>query len=312
MSENNIPAGGIPMMPTGPVPGTPVQPVKANPLTKHFRQPKLYLKLPSAGKYWADGSIDLPDSGEVAVYPMTAKDELVLKTPDALLNSESTVTMIQSCIPAIKDAYATPSLDLDAILIAVRIATYGETLTITSPVPNTEPAMTKDMDVDLVQLLDTVQGRGYDPLYKAGEFVFNITPLNYRQFTKMALKAFEEQRMMQTIADASLDEEEKMAKFNQSFSKLTDMTLASVVDQVEWVQFGGEEKVTNKEHIREFFEQTSGEIFDGVKTAIEKKRNDTTLRPLTAQASDDEKKAGAPDSWDVPIAFDQSNFFVRK
>lgn len=312
MSENNIPEGGIPMMPTGPVPGTPVQPVKANPLTKHFRQPKLYLKLPSAGQYWPKGSIDLPENGEVAVYPMTAKDELVLKTPDALLNGESTVTMMQSCIPAIRDAYHCPSLDLDAILIAVRIATYGETLTITAPVPNTKPEMTKDMSVDLIQLLDTVQGRGYDPLYKHNQFTFYISPLNYRKFTELALKAFEEQRMMQTLADSNLDEEQKLAKFNQSFSKLTDMTLSSVVDQIEWVQFGGEEQVTDKKHIQEFFEQTSGDIFDGVKSAIEKKRNEYALKPLIAQASEDEKKAGAPDSWEVPIAFDQSNFFVRK
>jgi hypothetical protein len=172
--------------------------------------------------------------------------------------------------------------------------------------------MTKDMSVDLIQLLDTVQGRGYDPLYKHNQFTFYISPLNYRKFTELALKAFEEQRMMQTLADSNLDEEQKMAKFNQSFSKLTDMTLSSVVDQIEWVQFGGEEQVTDKKHIQEFFEQTSGDIFDGVKSAIEKKRNEYALKPLIAQASEDEKKAGAPDSWEVPIAFDQSNFFVRK
>lgn len=310
MSENNIPAGGIPMMPSGPTPGTAVPPVKANPLTKHFRQPKLYLKLPSGGKYWAEGSIDLPENGEVPVYPMTAKDELVLKTPDALINGESTATMIQSCIPAIKDAYQTPSLDLDAILIAVRIATFGEKLTITSPVPNTE--MTKDLEVDLVQLLDTVQNKEYNELYVTNGFTFRILPLNYRQFTKIALQAFEEQRMMQTIADAKLDEEERLKKFNISFAKLSDMTLGSVVDQIAHVQYGQDEAVTDKKHITEFFEQTSGEIFDGVKKAIDDRRNEYGLKPLTAQASDEEKEAGAPDTWPVPVAFDQSNFFVRK
>jgi hypothetical protein len=310
MSENKIPQGGIPMMPNGPQPGTPVQPVRANPLTKHFRQPKLYLKLPSGGSYWPEGSLELPENGEVPVYPMTAKDELVLKTPDALINGESTATMIQSCIPNIKNAYDTPSLDLDAILIAVRIATYGEKLTITSPVPNTE--MTKDVEVDLIMLLDTVQGRTYDPLYVSNGFTFNIRPLNYRQFTKTALKAFEEQRMMQTIADTDLSEEEKMKKFNQSFGKLTSMTLDAVVTQMDWVQFGAEDKVSDKKHILEFFEQTSGDIFDGVKKSIEHKRNDHSLKPLIAQASDEEKAAGAPDTWEVPVSFDQSNFFVRK
>lgn len=310
MSENNIPAGGIPMMPSGPTPGTAVPPVKANPLTKHFRQPKLYLKLPSGGKYWAEGSIDLPENGEVPVYPMTAKDELVLKTPDALINGESTVTMMQSCIPAIKDAYQTPSLDLDAILIAVRIATYGEKLTITSPVPNTK--MTKDLEVDLIQLLDTVQNKVYEELYVTNGFTFKILPLTYKQFTKMALQAFEEQRMMKTIVDTEMSEEERLEKFNVSFNKLTNMTLGSVVDQIAHVQYGQDEPVLDKKHILEFFEQTSGEIFDSVKNAIEERRNQYGLKPLIAQASDEEKEAGAPDTWEVPISFDQSNFFVRK
>ena len=32
---------------------------------------------------------------------MTAKDEMMFKTPDALLNGQATVDVIQSCIPAI-------------------------------------------------------------------------------------------------------------------------------------------------------------------------------------------------------------------
>jgi hypothetical protein len=34
---------------------------------------------------------------------MTAKDELMFKTPDALLNGQSTVEVVKSCIPAIQD-----------------------------------------------------------------------------------------------------------------------------------------------------------------------------------------------------------------
>ena len=96
-----------------------------NPLAKHFRQPQLYLKLPSQGKWYPQGSIDMPVTGELPVYPMTAKDELILQTPDALLNGQSTVEVIQSCVPSIKDAWKMPSIDLDAVLIAIRQATYG-------------------------------------------------------------------------------------------------------------------------------------------------------------------------------------------
>ena len=57
----------------------------SNPLQKYFRQPKLHVRLPSGGKYYPPGALDLPESGEVAIYPLTAKDELLLKTPDSLI-----------------------------------------------------------------------------------------------------------------------------------------------------------------------------------------------------------------------------------
>ena len=32
-----------------------------NPLRKYFRQPKVYITLPSKGKFYADGAIELPE-----------------------------------------------------------------------------------------------------------------------------------------------------------------------------------------------------------------------------------------------------------
>ena len=96
-----------------------------NPLKKYFRQPKIYLRLPSKGNFYPKGVLDFPESGEIPVYAMTARDELIIKTPDALINGESTVEVIKSCIPNIKDPWKMPNIDTDAILIAIRIAKIG-------------------------------------------------------------------------------------------------------------------------------------------------------------------------------------------
>jgi len=68
-----------------------------NPLKAYFRRPAIYLKLPSEGKYYPQGSVDIPVNGEVAVYPMTAVDEITTKTPDALFNGSAVVEIIKSC-----------------------------------------------------------------------------------------------------------------------------------------------------------------------------------------------------------------------
>ena len=40
---------------------------KVNPLAGHFRQPKLYMKLPSGGKFNSKEDLDIPETGEIAV-----------------------------------------------------------------------------------------------------------------------------------------------------------------------------------------------------------------------------------------------------
>ena len=131
---------GMPMQP-------PVQQPVGNPLAKHLRQPKIYIRLPSGGNYWPQGSLEKTENGEFPVYAMTAKDEITFKTPDALLNGQATVDVIQSCMPNIKNAWHTPSIDMDAILVAIRRASFGDEMTMTAKVPGTD--IMKDFNVNL-------------------------------------------------------------------------------------------------------------------------------------------------------------------
>ena len=108
----------------------------SNPLNKYFRQPSVYIKLPSDLGYSKD-VIDMTSTTELPVSPMTAMDEIKFKTPDALMNGQGVVDVIQSCIPNIKNAWEIVSYDLDTVFIGIRIATYGETMDITYTVPNT-------------------------------------------------------------------------------------------------------------------------------------------------------------------------------
>ena len=105
-----------------------------NPLNKYFRQPAIYVSLPSGTNY-PSHVVTPTQTGELGVMPMTAKDEIRFKTPDALMNGQGVVDVIQSCVPDIKDAWEIKSYDLDTILVAIRIATYGETMEINFTVP---------------------------------------------------------------------------------------------------------------------------------------------------------------------------------
>jgi hypothetical protein len=100
-----------------------------------MRQPKIYITLPSKGNYWTEGSLEFTETGEFPVYSMTARDELLFKTPDALMNGQALVDVIESCMPNVKNAWDMPTIDLDTVLIAIRLATYGEYMNFVYKVP---------------------------------------------------------------------------------------------------------------------------------------------------------------------------------
>lgn len=289
-----------------PLPPQGQQP-QGNPLSKYFRQPKIYLRLPSKGKFYPQGAIEMTESGELPVYAMTAKDELMFKTPDALLNGEATVDVIKSCIPNIKNPWAMPSIDSDAVLIAIRLATFGEKLEITTKVPGTGDS--KDFEIDLRSLLDQLISFEYQPYISINdEITVEIRPTTYKEFTENSLKTFEEQRIFRLVNDDSIPDDKKLQAFANSFKKLTDLTINMVVNSVVAIDTP-EGRVTDKRMITDFFNNADRSMFDAIIKHLEKMKELSTIKPMKVKATPAEIEAGAPDEYDIPITFDQSNFF---
>lgn len=282
-------------------------PEQSNPLKKYFRQPKIYLKLPSKGLYYPPGSLEMTESGELPVYAMTAKDELLFKTPDALLNGEATVDVIKSCIPNIKNPWMMPSIDADAVLIAIRLATYGEKLEITSRVPNIGEL--KDYEVDLRMLLDQLVNFEYIPYVQVNsEITVEIRPSTYKEFTENSIKTFEEQRIFRLVNDETIPDEQKLQAFTNSFKKLTDLTIGLVINSIVSVDTPNG-KVVDKSYIVDFFNNADRTMFDAVLKHLEKMKNLTSIKPMKILSTSEEIEKGAPEEYEVPITFDQSNFF---
>ena len=200
-----------------------------NPLSKHFRTPGIYIKLPSGGRYWPENALNLPLNGELPIYPMTTKDEIILRTPDALLNGSGVVSLIQSCCPNIIDAWQTPNTDIDAILIAIRIATYGHNISFQSNCPKCKES--NNHDVDLRPILETFHLPNFDsPLEIDGLFV-KIKPQSYFLANKSNQISFEENQTIRAMHDANLTEETKSKMMEVHIAKLVDF--GAIVDSCE-------------------------------------------------------------------------------
>ena len=190
-----------------------------NPLSSFMRQPKIYIRLPSNGNFWPEGSLEKTETGEYPVYSMTARDELMLKVPDAVMSGQAVVDVIQNCMPNIKNAWHTPTTDIDVILIALRLATYGEQMK--TPITISD---NNEMDymVDLRMVLDNLQTSiAWDPVVPVNEdLTIYVRPLTYKQISESALRTFETQKLMQVVGDNNISEDDKLKAFKESFSKL--------------------------------------------------------------------------------------------
>ena len=273
-----------------------------NPLNKYLRQPEIYVKLPSNGKYWPPGSLEMPISGELPVLPMSTRDEIMVNTPDALLNGEAVVNMIQSCIPNIRNAWAMPSVDLDTVLIAIRIASYGEKMEYTSTCPKCENS--DNYEIDLRQFLDMpVDLQGYENAFDYKGITVSLRPLDYNSVNQQNLEQFEQQRLMTMVNDTTIDEATKQQRFQEIFNILTTYTIQNVVGSIEKLTTPEGITVIDPMHLKDFVENSERIFFQTLKDKlldIKNKFPEKTVSTVCDTCSNE---------YTIPFTFDQSNFF---
>ncbi len=280
----------------------------SNPLNKYFRQPSIYVTLPSKSAY-PPHVVQPSQSGEIGVQPMTAKDEIRFKTPDALMNGEGVVEVIQSCVPQIKDAWQIKSYDLDTILIAIRIATYGETMDFTFTVPGANEQVTHSQN--LPALLDQIRSATIETEITLNDGLkFSIRPLTYKDMTTASLQTFQQQKMYSAVQDSQLPDEDKAKKFNESFKALTDLNSSIMLKNISAITMQDGTVVSDPAQIKEFVDNANAKIIKEIETKVIALRSQGAVKPLRLKATEEQIKKGAPATYEVPITFDTANFFV--
>jgi len=280
----------------------------ANPLNKYFRQPAIYVSLPSKTDYPPE-VVTKSSTGEIGIMPMTAKDEIRFKTPDALMNGQGVVDVIESCVPDINDAWQIKSYDLDTLLVAIRIATYGETMSIgfTVPVINEQVEHT----INLPAILDEIQKvKVQSQITLKDGLKIKVRPLTYRDMTSTSLRTFQEQKMYTAVQDSQLPDEEKAKRFNEAFKTLTELNASIILKNIEKVTMQDGTEISDPTHIKEFVENANAVLVKEIEDKLTQLRGQGAVKPLKLKATEEQIKKGAPVTYEVPVTFDTSNFFV--
>jgi hypothetical protein len=279
-----------------------------NPLGKYYRQPQIYITLPSKGRYYSPEVFTPTENGEIPVLPMTAKDEMSFKTPDAMMNGQATVDVIKSCVPNFKDPWKMINYDTDTILLAIRIATYGETMDINYTVPVSNESKTTTLNIpSLLESLKNLDVR--DDATTSTGFKFKIDPLTYEKLTRIQIAQFEQQKIYTNVADSGLPETEKAARFAESYKKINAVNFSLLVESIKEITTPDNVTVTDRKQIADFIDNCDAKTTADIEKKLSELRVQCQIAPVKIKATDDEIKKGVPATYEVPVTFDNSNFF---
>lgn len=155
-------------------------------------------QLPSAGILYDNGELT-PDvtNGELKVLPMTAYDEIIMKTPDKLLNGTAIEDVFKRCIPQIKKPYELFVEDIDFLMVSLRLMSLGDSIEMKyahncKPEGTDNPEHTYVGSIEHVlrevKLLDTNDFKKSSTETVDGKFV-HLTPMRYKDVLDIMQKA---------------------------------------------------------------------------------------------------------------------------
>jgi hypothetical protein len=247
-----------------------------NPLKQYFRRPTIYIKLPSEGKYYKPGIINIPPTGEIPIYPMTAIDEITTKTPDALFNGSAMVDLIKSCVPDIKEPWMLNSIDLDAVLIGIRAAGNGSEMELESKCPACEEV--NNYGINLTMLLNDLESGDYEKEMELNDLRIKFRPITYKDMNEASMGQFEIQRAL-VINEQEPNIEVRKEKNQEILRNITSLTMKILTGAIEYIQTPTA-KVDNKEFILDFLKNCDKDSYVAIRDYNTELKTKSELKPL--------------------------------
>jgi T4 bacteriophage base plate protein len=283
--------------------------MSSNPLKQYFRQARAYVKLPTLGKWYTKEDVYITDDGEVGVYALTALDDIMLNTPDAMLNGRALEQVITNCCPDIKNVKKFMLPDLEVLYVGIKSASNNGRADYDRKCPKCEHENTFELNCQM--LLDTCSY--IDPndtiLVFDGQLEVHIKPYTFEMRQLFLKREFEEERALRAIdnSEQELDELQKADILGQSVSRLSEITFALVSQSIEKIVILKDNTVVSDlQHINEWLTGITKVQADMVIEAVNKLNATGVQKTLPVQCQE------CGEEWEDQLTFDPSSFFGKR
>lgn len=275
-----------------------------NPLAQYFRSPGVHVTLPSQGQFYNEGDVEYAMNGEIAVFPMTATDEIILKNPDALLNGYALEKLFASCVPSIKNPRNIPTPDMDVLLLAIKLASYGDDLGVDVTCPKCEHETHFEMSIRT--LLETAKPiEGTTEMRVNDNILLYLRPYDFQSKTTVDLAAFEETKIYQFLLDAELSDDERSKQFAKSYEKIAELNLDLLARCITKIVVPDAE-VTEANFIMQYIRNSDKNVVSKIQEAVKQLGEGGIERKVEAVCSNKE----CEHVWETDLIFDPTHFFA--
>lgn len=270
-----------------------------NPLRQYFRRPVIHFRLPSGGAGYKPGTLAQTQTGEYPVFAITAVDEITLNTADGLFNGSAVADVIKSCVPGILDPWSLTSVDLDAVLVAIKIASNGAKMEIETQCPSCTKV--SKFDINLSAVLATLEPGDFSSELTVGELQFKFKPLTYRDLNSVQGQQFQLQKNFELITSVE-DVNERTRMTREALISLTDLTMQMIATMIEYVK-SNSIYVDDKNYIYDFLRNCDKNMYEAVKDYVVALKERSELKPL------DVKCPECSHEYQQSFTLNASNFF---
>lgn len=276
---------------------------KMNPLAKYTKIEEIFTKLVSnnAIKY-KDGVLE--DGVKCGICARSARDEIMLNSPDALLNGDAIVRVIENCVPNVLNANELYVNDIEQLLIGIKLASKEDSydINVVCPVCEQKGSFSRDLSY----LMETAELFKEQPtLELSNGLVLKLKPLTWREFSDFSVNLFNEQKRVQVIENNDeLKDEEKIKFYAEIFEKMTQLNYDMIIDQIQCIVTPDEVEVDDKEFINEWLGSQPASIIKEIKTVIDTMDSTGVSHTMEAECPH------CNHEWLIEgLKYDPSNFF---
>jgi hypothetical protein len=223
--------------------------------------PHIEIALPTLAAFYPEGEVLHPsaDPSKIIIGPLSVLEESTINDPMMMITGRAISKLIKRVAPLVTDPSKLSELDIQAMLIACRIVSYGQTLKLEHECPKCNHANT--MEIDLKEHIGRFSPFTQDELNqfiivlpKVGQTV-NLRPLPYEDSVNMTIEAIKSStgaEQFKELTDTEALSYEYIELYRTQFEKTLDTNIEALVATIYYVTTKAGSKVMDTDLIREW------------------------------------------------------------